>query len=133
MVKRVVLGAQSDGTYGLRCSQPGYDASSNPVDFSQLSFASDWNTVVPAYLSGASLNIANGATLSVPFTSIGYIPLGFYMVRKNGDTGWNSLPPPYSAGQTILAVVTYIDHILIVNKLGYAIDVAYSLFYVVTQ
>lgn len=135
MVRRVALGAQSDGSYGLRCSQPGYDAYSNPVDDTRLSFNSAWNTVMPIYLAGASLNIANNTTPTISFSSLGYIPLGYFMIRRNGNSGWNSLPPLMYAGSsnTVFVVNTYIDHIKVTNKLGFSIDLAYVLFYAVTQ
>ena len=83
-----VLGAQTDGTYGVRCSSPGYDAGSDPVDETQLSFSSDWNTTLPVVQSGSLLSIANNTTYTFSFTSISYIPLGFFLWRPAGSGAW---------------------------------------------
>lgn len=129
MTRRVVPGHQSDGAYGLRCSQAGYDASANPVDDSQLTFNSDWITTLPVYLAGAQLGVSNGADLTISFASVGYIPLGFFLSRRSGDSFWVTLPPPYGAAfHPYLRVLTYIDHLRITNGTGASVDIAYTLF-----
>lgn len=133
MTKRVVMGRQSDGSYGLRCSLPGYDASTNPPDNTQLAFSSDWGSVLPIYLAGTRLGLANGTDTSITFTSLGYIPLGFYLGRPAGQAGWNSLPPPYNGRNVYLVVATYIDHIRIINQSGFTVDIAYSIFSAISQ
>jgi hypothetical protein len=128
MTKRILLGEFPDGGYGLRASLPGYDVTSNPVDNTQLAFSSDWQAILPIYLSGASLGLSNGSDTSISFTALSSIPLGFFLSRPNGQTGWNSMPVPYNGTTPYLLTAVYIDHLRIINHSGLTVDVAYAIF-----
>jgi len=132
-VRHVVLGKQTDGGYGLRCSPSGYDAGTNPVDWLRLSFCSDWSGMAPIYLSGTVIDIVNGATQTISFTSMGFIPYGYFMWRGNGTSTWWSLPAGYVETATPLLAALYISKVKIINNIGYNIDIAYAVFRVVTQ
>ena len=131
-MKSVILGHQADGTFGLRCAPSGYDASTNPVDQTALSFSSDWTTMAPLYHSGVLLSIGNGATSTFSYTSLGYIPIANFMYRNTGTTNWWSLPVPYAGGSLYLFVGAATDHIKVINRTGATIDVAYAIFKVTT-
>jgi len=127
------MGKFADGGYGIRCSDSTYDASTNPVDQTKLSFSSDWGVVAPRYLSGTSINIANNSTVIIYFTSLGYIPFSNCMFRVNGTTDFRSLTAPYNFGNVVILCAVYVDHIKIINRYGAAIDVAYTLLKVRTH
>lgn len=91
--KRLVLGQQNDGTYGLRATLPGYDAFVGDGSGAEFTFNSDWTDIakihqvgVMAYagsityeattLSGTLTNNGYKATFSDP----GYFP--FVELRK---------------------------------------------------
>ena len=97
MVKRISLGAQPDGHYGLRVSKSGYDVTTNPVDNTQLNFNSDWPSLLPIYLKGSfsltgSSSGYQGPTQTIAFSSLGFVP--YVLIIYNGydlPTGLTSL------------------------------------------
>ena len=84
----------------MRVSQAGYDATTNPVDNTKLTFGSDWPSLLPVYQTG-SVSLGTSASASVSFTSLGYIPYAAvclytadttnsplaYLYNPNGTTG----------------------------------------------
>lgn len=117
MAIRVVLGAQSDGTYGLRCSQPHHNARANPVDQLTLTFNSDWSNLIQTGFSGTQLNIAHGASATINFPSLGYVPFAYTIYRQVGTSWWGGVN-----GNTTV----YQDH-LVINNLSttFSIDAAF--------
>lgn len=78
MTRRVVLGKQADGSYALRTSLPGHDALlADDDDTEALSFNSNWENLLKVHQVGvvSAGTVAEGSpNVSVPFTSLGYIP-----------------------------------------------------------
>jgi hypothetical protein len=73
MARRVVIGAQNDGSYGLRVALPGVDALGVGGDSPGLSFNSNWADIAQTYLVGTAFVSANPSTI-VGWPSLGYIP-----------------------------------------------------------
>jgi hypothetical protein len=52
MARRVVLGQQADGSVGLRCSAPGFDALTAADDGHAITFDSRWTDIAKVYVTG---------------------------------------------------------------------------------
>lgn len=91
MTRRVVLGQQNDGSYGLRVSAPGVDAFVGDGQDGGFTFNSDWADIAKIHQLGLG-SFATTQT-NVVWTSLGYAP--FVEVRKYVgnvvlDDYWNS-------------------------------------------
>jgi hypothetical protein len=95
MVKRILIGKLPDGPngFGLRISKPGYDVEAlrpgtpGSTDNEKLVFNSDWQTVLPIYITGQT-SVSSGGTATVNFPeNLGYIPFASAFVNVS-SRGW---------------------------------------------
>lgn len=100
MSRRLVLGAQSDGSMALRVSAPSYDALTATDDGHAINFDSRWTDIAKIWsvaYANATLFSSSPTEYSCQFiwTSLGYIP--FVEVRR--VTGGNVVNDDfYSSG-----------------------------------
>ena len=93
MTRRVILGQQNDGTYGLRVSAPGVDAFVGSGQGGDFTFNSDWTDTADLHQIGvlsyaasgvktydAGGNVLFNSGYGTLFTNIGYRP--FIEVRR---------------------------------------------------
>ena len=137
MTKRVLIGAFPGGGYGVRVSKSGYDVTSNPVDQSQLTFNSDWKSMLPIYKRG-SVSVPNNTTQTISYTSLGYLPfiLGYYYgqsLNNSGATGYFvAMPTEETGGAGIYLQMQYTDNTIYVgnqNPYGYNVTYYYIILY----
>jgi hypothetical protein len=85
-VPRVILGKYNDGvTIGMRSSLQGFNALTESPDSGGMSFDSTWTDIASALQVGIVSAPSSGFTITVNFTSPGYVP--FCEVRMvQGDT-----------------------------------------------
>jgi hypothetical protein len=97
--RRVVIGQQNDGTYGLRVSAAGVDAFVGDGQGRDFTFNSDWSDIAKIHLvgiGGYSLNPIGLPTINVTWPDLGYKP--FFEIRKlvgnvvSDDTWVGSFP-----------------------------------------
>lgn len=105
MARRVVLGQQNDGTFGLRVSAPGVDAFAGDGQGADFTFNSAWTDIAKIHQVGVvswsptAYTNSNGITFagfSGVWTDLGYKP--FIEVRKLVgnvvyDDYWNAANP----------------------------------------
>lgn len=85
LIPRIRLGQQSDGTYGLRVSEAGYDVTTNPIDNERLLFNSDWAMTFPIwYQFSVSISASMGAAAQVFFPDCGFIPWASFTTTLSG-------------------------------------------------
>ena len=77
MARRVVLGQQSDGSYGLRVSAPSFDALAATDDGDAVTFDSRWTDIMKLYVVGL---VAGSGGWAASWPSLGYIP--FVEIRQ---------------------------------------------------
>lgn len=87
---RILIGKIPGATYGVRISEPGYDAASNPVDDERLLFNSDWTEVLPIHQIGSfvhrtTADQGSDVVQTVSFSGLGFVPFVDFMVQANGD------------------------------------------------
>lgn len=88
MARRVVLGQQADGSFGLRVSSAGHDALTAIDDGTSITFDSRWTDIAKLYIVGLVSWAANSVVLpsitvsgfSTSYPSLGYVP--FAEVRR---------------------------------------------------
>lgn len=92
--RRVVIGRQNDGTYGLRAALPGEDAlTADEDDSDALSFNSDWTNALSVHMVGTATIGTTWPDSShgfVFFPALAYIP--YAEVRAvSGNTVFDDL------------------------------------------
>lgn len=84
MSRRVVLGLQNDGTYGLRVSAPGIDAFTGDGQPGNFTFNSAWTDIAKIHMVGIGNTSAPDQfgryLMSVSWPDLGYKP--FLEVRR---------------------------------------------------
>ena len=113
MSRRVVLGQQSDGSYGLRCSAVGFDAFTATDDGQAITFDSRWTDIAKISAVGIAsevvINNVGGTNIfgvRAFYPNLGYKP--FVEVRNlSGTTVMTTFGiPPTSAGGYIIVEAT---------------------------
>jgi hypothetical protein len=75
--RRVVIGKQGDGTFGLRIALPGFDALTDDAnDSNKFSFNSDWADLVKVHAIGTFTLSSSSSTVpvTVVIPTLSYIP-----------------------------------------------------------
>ena len=112
-MQRVVLGKFASGGYGLRVSQPGYNANAVPVDNEHLIFNSDWSSMFPVHtLLTATVTNADNIK-SLPYPTLGYVP--FMLVTelnpgKNTTDSPGTYLPAFSDFKVNVSATNYVYH-----------------------
>ena len=113
---RVALGLLSDGSYGLKVSQPGFDVLSAADD--ELIFNSGQNVfkIVGKHsgtlaaltaTNGAALGATSATTFDVYPHGLGYIPIVMANYIQNGNTVWWPIPLSTTYARTGTSIVTF--------------------------
>ena len=131
MTNRVCLGKQSDGTYGLKVSEFGYNVLSNHLDDERLIFNSEWASINAIFKSG-EFQISAGGTVTIPFgLSLGFSPY-FYAQWVDGTTiKKESMKYDAYSGATIAPSIyswAYVDRIYFRNMDTRPYSVQYLIF-----
>jgi hypothetical protein len=87
---RILLGRLPNGARGLRISEPGYNASADPVDDTRLFFSTEWPDVMPVHQIGSAIQnpgliTQSVVTQTVDFPSLGYVPFVEFYVQSRAD------------------------------------------------
>lgn len=87
---RILLGRLPSGAYGLQISEPGYDASADPVDPTRLYFSSEWPDVMPIHAIGSAvlnpaLTVNSAIVQTINFAGLGYVPFVEFFVQSRAD------------------------------------------------
>lgn len=131
MSRRVVLGQQNDGTYGLRVSSAGFDALTATDDGHSITFDSRWTDIAKLYIVGIVAWRASSVVLpsltvdgfSVGYSSPGYVP--FAEVRRLSsnvvfDDYFNSTEQ-FGVGISVEATRLYVPESSTSDKLLYVL------------
>lgn len=99
MSRRVVLGKQNDGTYGLRVSLAGKDALTGDSSTGDFSFDSSWTDITQIHQVGIATQTASGRSpMDIIYPDLGYV--AFAEVRwLNGLTIYDDY---YVTGSTAI-------------------------------
>lgn len=135
--RRVVIGRQSDGSYGLRSSVTGYDAlAADGNDSDKLSFNSDWTNLLKIHAVGiASTGVRQYLGTSpaiIPFPALSYVP--FAEARSmSGDVVFDDFLIPHgltgggSTTSTNLLVSVTSNHLKVTrNQAG--VNILYAIY-----
>ncbi|MDB5597368.1 MAG: hypothetical protein JWM36_4329 [Hyphomicrobiales bacterium] len=87
---RILIGKIPGANYGIRISQTGYNAASNPVDQEKLLFNSDWGEIMPIHQVGSFVHrttAQQGTEVNqlVSYPTLGYVPFVEFYAQGNGD------------------------------------------------
>ena len=122
MSRRVVLGQQSDGSYGLRCSAPGFDALTAADDGQAITFDSRWTDIAKISAVGIASEVVVGNVSGTDifgvrafYPNLGYKP--FIEIRQLSgatvsDDFWTGMANPgtgaYATVEATQASVTVV-------------------------
>jgi hypothetical protein len=91
MVARIVIGKFPDGDTGVRVSQAGYSALSNPIDNERMIFNSSWPGALSVHTQSTSaITISKNASLSISFPDLGFLPIFYIAIKGNTASSWTS-------------------------------------------